>query len=217
MCHDSFLCGTWLNHMWHDAFTCLSHASHTFDSCLMCHDSFLCATWLIHMWATTHFSVSRVVRTSARTTRAPHRWVTLLISMSHVTHVDESCHWRVVCTSVRTTRAPTSRSRVIYIDESRPSCIYIYIDESRLSCRWDMSLMRSLGSRVAQTNESCHSYRWVIWRDVRASVRTTRAPTSMSHVTYIDESNHSYKMSHVLTRSLGSRVTHINESRHSYR
>jgi len=174
MCHDSFLCGTWLNYMWHDAFTYhhMSVTLLTHVSCVMTHscvwrDSFICGPWLIFL--------SHVSCVPQQGQLAPlHRWVTLLISMSHVTHVDESCHWRVVCTSVRTTRVPTSRSHVTYIDESRHSC------------RWHMSLMRSLGSRVAHINESCHSYRWVMSLTCRARLSKDNS------CPHINESRHLY-------------------------
>jgi len=44
--HDSFICVTWLIHMWHDSFICVTWLIH------MWHDSFICVTWLIHMCPT---------------------------------------------------------------------------------------------------------------------------------------------------------------------
>jgi len=53
-------------------------------------------------------------------------------------------------------------------------------------------------SHVTQTNESCHTYEWVMWH------------TRMSHVTHTNESCDTYEwvMSHIRM----SHVTHTNES-----
>jgi len=57
-------------------------------------------------------------------------------------------------------------------------------------------------NHVTHTNESCHTYEWVM------------SQMRMSHVTHMNESCHTYEwvMSHIQM----SRVTHTNESRHTY-
>jgi len=50
--HDSFICVTWLIHMY-DIFTAQHHMS-AMTPPYLSHDSFICVTWLIHMCAMTH-------------------------------------------------------------------------------------------------------------------------------------------------------------------
>jgi len=100
--HDSFICVTWLIHVWwHDSFVCVTWPIHVCDMTPPCewhdsliwgmsamshahvwHDSFMCETRLIHMnhvdYAACAFCTYECVMS--------HIW------MSHVTHVNESCH-----------------------------------------------------------------------------------------------------------------------------
>jgi len=50
VCHDSFICVTWLIHICDRTL----HPTRPFQ---MCHDSFLCITWLIHMYTRTHLYI----------------------------------------------------------------------------------------------------------------------------------------------------------------
>ena len=62
--HDSFICETWLIHMWdmtrsyvrHDSFICENWLIHMWDMThsYVWHDSFICVTWLIHICDMTH-------------------------------------------------------------------------------------------------------------------------------------------------------------------
>ena len=45
--HNSFMCETWLIHVWDMTYSCMTH------------DSFMCDTWLIHVWHMTHSCVTQ--------------------------------------------------------------------------------------------------------------------------------------------------------------
>jgi len=84
VCHDSFICVTWLIHMcdmtqsyvWHDSFICVTWLIHICDRTrsYVWHDSFICVTWLVKK---SDIAAPRYRRES---------------DMSHVTHMNESCH-----------------------------------------------------------------------------------------------------------------------------
>jgi len=71
--HDSFICETWLIHMWdmthsyvrHDSFTCETWVIHMWDMTHshMRHDSFMCRTRLIHECVMAHLCVKHDVFT----------------------------------------------------------------------------------------------------------------------------------------------------------
>jgi len=78
--HDSFICKTWLIHMW--------HTTHSYVT----HDSVMCMTWPIHMWASTRRSDAR---------RASQRCETWLIHTWDMTHLYARhdlfiCHTRLI-------------------------------------------------------------------------------------------------------------------------
>ena len=60
VCHDLFVCETWLIHIWvmthshlsHDSFVCETWLIRMWDMTHshLSHDSFVCGTWLIHKW-----------------------------------------------------------------------------------------------------------------------------------------------------------------------
>jgi len=110
------------------------------------------------------------------------QWVMSHISMSHVTHINESCH------TYEWVMSHTWLSHVTHMNES----CHTY--------EWVMSHMWM--SHVTHINESCHTYEWVV------------SHLWMSHVTHINESCHTYEwvMSHIWM----SHVTHMNESCHTY-
>ena len=91
VCHDSFMCVTWLIHMCDMTHSCVWH------------DSFICVTWLIHVcdmthsymkwWGLrlrTHLSIYHC--THINESRHTYEWVMSHMWMSHGTHVNESCH-----------------------------------------------------------------------------------------------------------------------------
>jgi len=102
--HDSFICATWLIHMCdmthsyvrHDSFICVTWLIHMCDA-----TPFMCVTALIHMykfifvettltnlipaWTYIH-ALGLNIKTYTQENFMPHVW------MSHVTHMNESCH-----------------------------------------------------------------------------------------------------------------------------
>jgi len=94
-----------MTRVWHDSFTCVTPSSiwvtrlilecELTHSCVW-HDSFICVTCLIYMGDTSPLGVSM----SHTWTRTPtwdmpchvYEWVMSHIWMSHVTHMNESCH-----------------------------------------------------------------------------------------------------------------------------
>jgi len=107
-----------------------------------------------------------------------HGWVMSHIWMSHVTHTDESCHTHGWVMS------HIWMSHVTHMDES---------------CHTYGGVMSHIWmSPVTHMDESCHTYGWVmshIW---------------MSHVTHMDESCHTYGW--VMSQIYMSHVTHMNKS-----
>ena len=109
--------------------------------------------------------------------------------MSHVTHMNESCHtYEWVMTRIW-------MSHVTRADES----LYIY--------DWDMSLFRI--RPITYIDESCHTYGWVTWHIWMSLF------THMSHVTRMNESRHTHtsvvphvRISHV-TQALQNILTYI--------
>ena len=86
---DSFMCVTWLIHVWRDSFICVTWLIHMCDMTYsyVWHESFICVLWLIHM---TH---SNVWHDSFKwVTWLIHAWhdsfiyVTWLIHMCGMTH-----------------------------------------------------------------------------------------------------------------------------------
>jgi len=120
--HDSFICESWLIHMWdmthsyvrHDSFIWEIRLFHMGDMThsYVRHDSFICETWLIHMWDKTHSYVRHEYLTQSSVLLAWRGWVLSYIDQSyelfmshiwmrHVTYewvisnLDESCHtWK---------------------------------------------------------------------------------------------------------------------------
>ena len=102
---DSFICVTWLIHMWHDSLTRMTRLMCDMTHSYVWHDSFIRVTWLIHMW---HDSLTRMTRLMCDMTHSFvwrdsficdmthwHEWhdlcVTWLIHMCDMTH---SFVWR---------------------------------------------------------------------------------------------------------------------------
>jgi len=135
-----------------------------------------------------------------------HTW------MSHVTHMNESCH----------TYEYTPGSEAATVNGSLQRFVPPWLPNERAArCRTmaPCSAVLTAGgreprgsrSRVTQKTcaastcrviESCHTYEWVM-----SHIR-------MSHVTHMNESCHTYErvMSHIWM----SHVTHMNESCHTY-
>jgi len=102
--HDSSTCVLWLIHMcdtaqsfsWRDSFICVTWLSDMSDMTHSCvwHDSFMCVTWLIcvcdmtfsYVYFRDSFGPNRMTKVYMRINRIPHT------EMSHVTHLNESCH-----------------------------------------------------------------------------------------------------------------------------
>ena len=201
--HDSFTCVTWLIHM------CDMTHSHVW------HDSFTCVTWLM-LWSTDSKDNCLKNRLLIEAVRPE---VSGLHTMSHVTHVDESCH---TCEWVM---SHMWMSHVTHDNESCHTCEWVmsltHVDESCHTCAWVMSHMTM--SHVTHVNESCHTCEWVMsqmWMShvthVNESFHTWQwvmSHMTMSHVTHVNESCHTcgWVMSHMWM----SHVTHVNESRHT--
>jgi len=136
--------------------------------------------------------------------------------ISHVTHMNESCHTKhfddKIIFSLAGKRNNLMESRVLHVE----------MDESCHTCRWVLSHIWR--SHVTHVEESCHTYEWVmshIWMShathMNESCHTyewVMSHTWRSHVTHMDESCHTYEcvMSHIWL----SLVTHMNELWHTY-
>jgi len=116
--------------------------------------------------------------------------------MSHVPHMDESCH----------TDAPTRLSRHTADSPSTPLPA-AHINES---CHTYESFISHIWmSGVTHMDESCHTY-----APTRLSLCTTDSPRTPLPAAHMDESCHTYEFvtSHIWMRC----VTRMDESCHAY-
>ena len=114
--YGSFICETWLIHMWRDSFVCghwlihtrfsrvsdrsvdMTHSYMRHDSYVR-HDSFICETWLIHAWTLTHsYARTQFSRVLGRSVDMIYTCETWLIEMwnmtNHMWHDSIKCgHW----------------------------------------------------------------------------------------------------------------------------
>jgi len=187
--HDSFMCGTWLIHMWdrtnsYDSFTfedlemrrlyVAKRPVRTLDGdvpLFVRYDSFICGTWLIHIWDMTH----------------PYVGHASFMSVTWLIH-----HWGVWWR--RTLRCSTWLIYVLGMGNS-------YVGHDWFTCgTW--LIHDSCMSIVPQMNQSFHTHEWVtlhIWT---------------SHVTHMNESRHTYEW--VTSHTWTSHITHMNESCPTY-
>jgi len=129
---------------------------------------------------------------STRTCIATYQCVMSRIWMSHVTHMNESCH------AYEWVMSRIWMGHITYINESRTRCVSWYRvpfvwNSTRtcyVTCQYVMSRMTM--SHVTHTNGSCHTYKWVTNKICMRDI-------SICHVTHNNESCHAYKwvMSHI--------------------
>jgi len=112
--------------------------------------------------------------------------------MSHVTHIDESCHTHERVMSHIWTSHVTRMNESCHTYEWVRSHVWMshvtYMNDSCHTCEWVMSLQvvrtvwfDAYECEVTHLNMSCHTYEWVmshIW---------------MSHVTHMNESCHTHE------------------------
>ena len=208
--HYSFVCGTWLIHMWGMSPSCLSH-----NACI-------CVTWLIHIWNMTHSYVGHDSCTC----------VPWLIHMCDMTH---SCAWHDSSMCVTELSCHTYEWVMLYIYRRTfsltcPPIWYEWVmshiwmshvthmNESCHTREWVMSHIRM--SHVTHMNESCNTLEWVmshVW---------------MSNITHMSKSYHTHapavgaiprhrttSVPHtydwVISSIWTSHITHINTSCHT--
>ena len=90
-------------------------------------------------------------------------WIVLLMWMSHVTHVNESCHTCEWIMSHMWMHHVTHVNVSCHTCECVMSHIWMghvtHVNESCHTCEWVMSHIWR--SHVTHMNESCHTYQWV--------------------------------------------------------
>jgi len=135
--------------------------------------------------------------------------------MSHVTHMNESCH-------TYRSSANDRAGQVSRVTQMHESChTYKWV----MSHIW-MSHVTHMDESFTHMNESCHTYGWVmshIW--MSHVTHTAVLPTTqqdewimsrawMRHITHMNETCHTHEwvMSHTWT----SHITHMNGSCHTY-
>jgi len=137
------------------------------------------------------------------------------ISMSHVTHTNESCHtYKWVMTNIHTNESwhiyEWVMSHIEWVMSRSTARVSI---SSRGTSRMQMS-------HVTHTNESWHIYEWVMSHNDCVMSRSTAqhsisrrgtAHISMSHVTNTNESCHTYKwvMTHIWMSHVTQWLCHV--------
>jgi len=146
------------------------------------------------VWVTSRIWMSHV--THMDESCHAYGWVTSRIWMSHVTHMDESCH------AYGWVMSRIWMSHVTHMDESRHAnrCIM-----SRIWMSYVTHLTALVMCHVTHTEESWCTHVWVMWC------------IWISHVTHLttpkDESCYTHRW--VMSRIWGSHVTHMDESSHT--
>jgi len=145
-------------------------------------------------------------------------WVMSRIWISHVTHMNKSCHTEL--TRIWTQDVKIRHQSLQWMSHVLYTCIYV--NESRNTYEWVKSHIWM--SQVTHMDESCHTYGWVMshmWMShvthVNESCHTCEWAVSrfwMIHVTHVDECCHKYEWgtSHIWM----SHITHMNESCHTW-
>ena len=135
--HDSFICGTWLCHvcdMTHtfvgmSPFVCVKWLIHMCDMTYTCvgHELFVCVTWLIHICdmfisracllhicVMTHSYVGHS-KTQNNFCTSHIRFSHITHILSHVTHVNASCHAGATALGVFPRRRTTSAEYLLHL------------------------------------------------------------------------------------------------------
>jgi len=170
--------------MWHDSFMWIRASWAFFQSCRFfffvpnvrdVHCSSVSHIWCEwYEWGMSHIWMSHV--THMDESCHTYQWVLSHIWMSHVTPMNESCH--------------TYQWVLSHIGMSHVT----HVNESCHTCEWVMSLTHA--------NESCHTYGWVM------------SHVGLSHVTHINESCHTYGW--VMSQIWMSHVAHMNRLGHTH-
>jgi len=189
--------------------------------------------WVMSHIATTlsNMVVSHVIQITALTALLWRRYsrlptgklVMTHITMSHITHVNESCH---TCSWVMSHK---SRHSALCCEEDANNHQKLshvaHSNESCRTCEWAMSHVAT--SHTAHVNESYHTRQWAMSHTWMHS--WVMSHMLMSHVTHVNESCHTGYGTHysavkkaqqttrnwVISHIAMRHVTHVNESCHT--